>query len=62
MNTDGAFSVSGFIDLGLFGSYAINPSWTVWLKSGNLLGQCVQTYFLHPERGPYVTVGASFNL
>lgn len=58
----GWFHVKGFVDLGVFGSYAIKPSWTVWLKSGNLLGHCVQNYFLHPEHGPYVTLGMSFNL
>ena len=55
-------SVAGWVDLGLFGRYVINPHWTVWAKAGNLLGQPVQHYFLHPERGPYGTLGITFNL
>ena len=31
-------------------------------RAGNLLGQPVQHYFLHPERGPYGTLGITFNL
>ncbi len=55
-------AVPGWVDLGLFGRYVINPHWTVWAKAGNLLGQPVQHYFLHPERGPYGTLGITFNL
>lgn len=55
-------TVAGWVDLGLFGSYVINPHWTVWAKAGNLLGQSVQRYFLHPEKGPYGTIGITFNL
>ena len=54
--------VAGWIDLGVHGSYVINPRWTVWAKAGNLLGQSVQRYFLHPEKGPYGTLGIRFNL
>ena len=53
--------VPGWVDLGLTGRYVINPRWTVWAKAGNLLGQRVQRYFLHPEIGPYGTVGITFN-
>ena len=44
------------------GRYVINPRIAVWAKAGNLLGQSVQRYFLHPEKGPYGTLGISFNL
>ena len=60
--TQAATSVPGWVDLGLFGRYVINPRWTVWAKAGNLLGQNVQHYFLRPEKGPYGTLGISFNL
>ena len=59
---DRLVTVPGWVDLGLHGSYVINPRWTVWAKAGNLLGQSVQHYFLHPERGPYATLGITFNL
>lgn len=55
-------SIPGWIDLGLYGSYRINNRWTAWLKAGNLLGQSVHRYFLHPEKGPYATVGISFSI
>ncbi len=54
--------VAGWVDLGLYGRYVINPHIAVWAKAGNLLGQSVQRYFLHPEKGPYGTLGISFNL
>ena len=54
--------VPGWVDLGVFGRYVVNPHWTLWAKGGNLLGQSVQHYFVHPEKGPYVTIGFSFNL
>ena len=57
-----AARIDGWADLGVFGRYVINPRWTVWAKGGNLLGQSVQRYFLHPEKGPYGTLGISFNL
>ncbi len=55
-------TVAGWVDLGLYGRYAFKPWLSVWAKAGNLLGQSVQRYFLHPEKGPYGTVGVSFNL
>ena len=54
--------VPGWVDLGVTGRYVINPRWMVWAKAGNLLGQRVQRYFLHPEKGPYGTLGITFNL
>ena len=54
--------VAGWVDLGLYGRYVVNPHFAVWAKAGNLLGQSVQHYFLHPEKGPYGTLGISFNL
>ncbi|MBR1576476.1 MAG: hypothetical protein IJ654_08525 [Bacteroidales bacterium] len=59
---DAPVQVPGWVDLGLHGRYVINPRWTVWAKAGNLLGQSVQRYFLHPEKGPYGTVGITFKL
>ena len=59
---DKVISVPGWVDLGLHGRYMINPHWTVWAKAGNLLGQSVQHYFLRPEKGPYGTLGITFNL
>ncbi len=55
-------SLPAFVDLGIKGSYKFNDRWTAWLKAGNLLGHAVRTYFMHPEAGQYVTVGASFNI
>lgn len=54
--------IAGWIDLGVHASYVISRHCTVWAKGGNLLGQPVQRYFLHPEKGPYGTLGISFNL
>lgn len=54
--------VAGWVDLGLYGRYVVKPWLAVWAKAGNLLGQSVQHYFLHPEKGPYGTIGVSFNL
>ena len=54
--------LAGWVDLGVHGSYVINPHWEVWAKAGNLLGQYIQHYFLHPEKGPYGTIGIRFNL
>ena len=59
---EGKVTVPGWVDLGLYGRYVLNPRWSFWVKVGNLLGQSVQHYFLHPEKGPYGTIGFSFNL
>jgi len=59
---DSTAQVPGWVDLGLYGRYVINPRWAVWAKAGNLLGQPVQHYFLRPEKGPYGTLGVTFNL
>ncbi len=55
-------SIAGWVDLGFHASYNFNPKFGIWLKGGNLLGHNVYKYFLHPERGPWVTAGITLNL
>ncbi len=54
--------VPGYVDLGLNAEYVINRGLSVWLKGGNLLGMTIQRNPFYAEKGPYFTVGITWNL
>lgn len=54
--------VSGYVDLGLQGSFQLTSSLGLWLKMGNLLNQEVQRVPFYAEKGLYFTVGATWNI
>ena len=52
----------GWVDLGASARFKFNNIFTFWLKAGNLLGQNVQRYFMHSEKGIWVTAGVTLNI
>ena len=54
--------VPGYADLGLMADLQMTRNLSFWLKAGNLLAQSIQRIPFYAERGPFVTVGATWNL
>lgn len=56
------FKVPGFADLGLYGEYAFNRKFSLWLRGGNLLNMEIQRNLLFAEKGINFTAGICLNL
>lgn len=54
--------IPGYLDLGLFGEYALTRSLSLWLRADNLLNANIQRHVLCPESGISVTGGIVFRL
>lgn len=56
------FRVPGFADLGLYGEYAFNRKFSLWIRGGNLLNMEIQRNLLFAEKGINFTAGICLNL
>ena len=56
------FKVPGFADLGLYGEYAFNRKFSLWIRGGNLLNMEIQRNLLFAEKGVNFTAGICLNL
>lgn len=54
--------IPGYVDLGLFGEYALTRDLSLWLRADNLLNQNIQRHVLCPESGISFTAGLTFQL
>lgn len=55
------YAVPGYVDLGLYASYAWTRKVGFWVRAGNLLGQCIQRIPGIAEQGIWVTAGIRLN-
>ena len=53
-------TIPGYVDLGLFGEYAVTRNLSLWLRADNLLNANIQRHPLCPESGISVTGGIIF--
>ena len=56
------FKVPGYADLGVYGEYALNRKFSLWLRGGNLLNMEIQRNLLFAEKGINFTAGICFSL
>lgn len=54
--------IPGYVDLGVNFEYAVNRSFSVWARGGNLLDMTIQRNPLFAEKGINFTVGICLNL
>ena len=58
----GDLHIPGYVDLGLFGEYAVTPHLSLWLRADNLLNMNIQPHPLYPCGGISFTGGIIFSL
>lgn len=54
--------IPGYVDLGVNFEYAVNRSFSVWARGGNLLDMTIQRNPLYAEKGLSLTAGICLNL
>lgn len=54
--------IPGYVDLGIFGEYALTRNLSLWLRADNLLNKRIQRHVLCPDSGISVTAGIILNL
>lgn len=54
--------IPGYVDLGVNCEYAVNRSFSVWARGGNLLNMTIQRNPLFAEKGINFTIGICLNL
>lgn len=56
------YDVPGYVDLGIYGSYAYSRRLTIWIQGGNLLNREIQRNPFYTEPGLNITGGVIFSL
>lgn len=60
--SDGVLAIPGYLNLGLFGEYAVTRTLSLWVRGDNLLNANIQRHPLCPSGGISVTGGIILNL